>query len=174
MCARRSNIYTVDRQPAHVQMATTTLRQSLWRLEPKGLELKVNQAGRRVYRRLKSHRHRTLRTDIHTNRSWGEVVKFCTSEKDSNMPTVTSPFFQHQQHVCDFTMCACSFILFPAHFASYFRSAFRSSFLRSGFHSCPVISILSGISISSSVPFLHVPGVFQNSNANLYKGALLI
>ena len=93
MCARRSNIYTVDRQPSHVQMATTTLRQSLWRLEPKGLELKVNQAGRRVYRRLKSHRHRTLRTDIHTNRSWAEVVKFCTSEKDSNMPTVTSPFF---------------------------------------------------------------------------------
>ena len=35
--------------------------------------------------------------------------------------------------VCAFTMCACMFILFSAHLASYFRSAF----LRSGFHSCP-------------------------------------
>ena len=50
-------------------------------LNQRGLSWKVNRAGLRVYRRLKSHRHRTLRTDIHTNRSWAEVVKFCTSEK---------------------------------------------------------------------------------------------
>ena len=56
-------------------------------LNQRGLSWKVNRAGLRVYRRLKSHRHRTLRTDIHTNRSWAELVKFCTSEKDSNMPT---------------------------------------------------------------------------------------
>ena len=61
-------------------------------LNQRGLSWKVNRAGLRVYHRLKSHRHRTLCTDIHTNRSWAEVVKFCTSEKDSNMPTVTSPF----------------------------------------------------------------------------------
>ena len=51
--------------------------------------------GLGVYRRLKSHiaTAQDLHTDIHTDKSGAEVVKFCTSEKDSNIPTNTSPFY---------------------------------------------------------------------------------
>ena len=69
------NQHTSDRQPAqHVQMATTTPRQSLRRLEPKGLELKCSQCKFRRTESLLSFEEpqtQDMCMDIHTDLVWG-------------------------------------------------------------------------------------------------------
>ena len=93
-----AHIYTIDRQPAqHVNGWQRPRRvDSLWRLVPKRawVEMLSTWIGQDwestvVWRRATDTGHTHGHTDSSKIKSWGEVVRFCTSEKTAR---VTSPF----------------------------------------------------------------------------------